>query len=262
MKIVIIGTGNVAATFGRLLAKAGHQMLQVYGQTEAHAALLAEVLSTEYVTDWEAVRTDADLYLVALSDKALYKVGEYLNLPGKVVAHTAGSVPMDVLSKVTGHYGVLYPLQSLKTSMPVITEIPLLINAVSEPARSLLLEVAGTISANVTFATDAERLAYHVAAVFVNNFTNHLFAVAEAYCNREGLEFDRLLPLANETTRRLSVMSPAQSMTGPAVRGDTVTVQEHLALLQAYPQAHDLYAFLTTSIERFRNGEKESKTAE
>lgn len=45
MKIVLIGAGNVATHLGQALAKAGHQITQVYSRTEASAKELAEKLS-------------------------------------------------------------------------------------------------------------------------------------------------------------------------------------------------------------------------
>ena len=92
----------------------------------------------------------------------------------------------------------------------------------------------------------------HVAAVFVNNFTNHLFALAENYCKKEGIHFKELLPLIEETISRLENISPSTSQTGPAARNDEETIQKHLALLESHPQMKKVYEFLSASIKNFK----------
>jgi predicted short-subunit dehydrogenase-like oxidoreductase (DUF2520 family) len=250
MKIVIIGTGNVAHVFGKLFLTAGHTIGQVFGRNGLHAQQLAVELNTGYCSTWSEISEDADLYLLAVSDKALYELHQ-LHLPGKTVVHTAGSVPMDVLKPVSSSYGIIYPLQSLRKEMPVLTRIPLLVNSCNEETSHTVLSLARSVSADVTVTTDKQRLEYHVAAVFINNFTNHLYAVAEHFCEREGLDFSLLFPLAAETARRLETGSPSQALTGPAIRNDLVTINKHLELLDKYPLLKSLYSHLTDSIRQF-----------
>ena len=251
MKIVLIGAGNVATVFGTLLKQAGNTIEQVYSRNAAGAAGLAIALNATWCSTWEAITHEGDVYIVAISDKGLYELDRHLQLNGRVVVHTAGSVPKAVLKNVSSRYGVLYPLQSLRREMPVITAIPLLIDASDEATMEKIRYLAGCISGRIAFATDAQRLKTHVAAVFVNNFVNHLYAVAEDFCIKEGIAFSLLLPLAEETVRRLEEVSPQQVPTGPAVRNDQVTISSHLELLKAHPDARALYAELTASIIAF-----------
>jgi len=124
MNVVIIGSGNTATVLGSKLLQAGHKIVQVVSRQEPHAARLAEELHGAYTTDLSAIHREGAFYLVAVSDDALYGLAEALSLPGKLVAHTAGTVPKEVLRKVSGHSGVLYPLQSLRKELEyVITAI-------------------------------------------------------------------------------------------------------------------------------------------
>lgn len=247
MNIVIIGTGNVAHVFGDLLVRAGHTILQVYGRRKSMAGMLAAKLKAASCDSWDKLTPDADLYLLALSDQALQELPA-LYLGSKFVVHTAGSVPAGVLEPLSPNYGVVYPLQSLHKRMPVLTHIPLLIYGSNPQTEHKLMELARDISSDAGLATDQQRLKYHVAAVFVNNFTNHLYAVAESLCKQEGISFNRLFPLIAETVERLKTASPAAMMTGPAIRDDQVTIQKHLALLEQDPLIQNLYAYLSKSI--------------
>jgi hypothetical protein len=96
------------------------------------------------------------------------------------------------------------------------------------------------------------RVKLHLAAVMVNNFTNHLYALMETYCREEGLDFHLLLPLIKETASRLDDVSPSKTQTGPAVRNDTTTIEKHLDLLQKYPQLKRMYELFTESIIQSR----------
>lgn len=251
MKVVIIGTGNTATVLGKMLLQAGNNILQVYGRNVSHAEELARALQSGSCSSWSAINRQADLYLVAITDKALYELEEHLELAEQVVVHTAGSVSKEVLKKVTKNYGVLYPLQSLRKEIPVLTKIPLLIDAANEYTLKKNLELARQISANVTLADDESRFKLHLAAVCVNNFANHLYQIAEDFCGKENIDFNLLLPLTEETARRLELVSPAQALTGPAIRNDLGTINKHLDMLKSYPLFHHLYEQMTYSIRKF-----------
>ena len=250
MKIVIIGTGNTATILGRQLKKAGHRIIQVFGRNASAASKLAYELDTESTNYWSVIRKDADVYLIAVTDDAIVDVAKHLHVPGKVVAHTAGSVKQDVLKKTSHHYGVFYPLQSLRKDMTTIPDIPVFVDGSDDVAKKTLESIAHSIAGDkVNTAGDDARLKLHVAAVIVSNFTNHLYALAEEYCKKEGLDFKQLLPLIEETAARVKTISPKKTQTGPALRHDKETIQKHLELLNDHPQLKKIYELLTESIQ-------------
>jgi predicted short-subunit dehydrogenase-like oxidoreductase (DUF2520 family) len=252
MKIVIIGTGNTATVLGRKLKAAGHNILQIFGRDSMLASKLAYELGTESTNYWNVVNKDADIYILAVSDIAVEEVMKELRLPEKTIVHTAASVSKNILKKATQHFGVFYPLQSLKKEIDHLPEIPIIIDASDEATLNELDVLAHSISSKVVEANDEQRLKLHLAAIFCNNFVNHLYALAESYCKRENIDFNLLLPLIKETAERLEEIPPSQSQTGPAIRNDKVTIEKHLAMLQSYPQLQKIYALLTESIYNSR----------
>jgi len=253
MNIVIIGTGNTATVLGRKFKEAGHRIVQVFGRDASAASKLAYQLDTESTNYWSVIRKDADFYLVAVADEAIHEVTKHVHVPGKVVAHTAASVKKDVLKNMSHHYGVFYPLQSLRKDVKELPEMPIFIDASDEVARKKLEQLAQSVSKDkVVMATDNERLKMHVAAVIVSNFTNHLYSLAEDYCIKEGIVFEQLIPLIEETAQRLKTISPSRAQTGPAIRNDEPTIQQHLALLEKYPQLKKIYEVMTESIRNTR----------
>ena len=251
MDIVIIGSGNVAAVLGRKFKAAGHSILQIYSRNASAASKLAYEWDTESTNYKSLISRDADVYLVAVSDEAIDDVVQELKLPGKVVAHTAASVPKEILKTVTEHYGVFYPLQSLRKEMTGLPDVPVFFDGNDDKTKKKLSKLAHSISdQKVTQAGDMERLKLHVAAVVVSNFTNHLYVLAEDYCKKEGLDFNQLLPLIEETAMRIKIVPPRQAQTGPAIRHDGTTIQKHLELLNAHPQLKNIYLLMTESIQQ------------
>lgn len=249
MDIVIIGSGNVATVLGKKFKAAGHNILQVVSRNAKAATELAYQLDTESSNYFSVVNKNADVYIIAVSDDAIEKVIADIKVPGRVVAHTAASIPKDILKNVSEHYGVFYPLQSLRKEMTQLPEMPLFVEGNDDKTNSVLTKLAKSISPDhVIVATEGEREKMHVAAVIVNNFTNHLFALAENFCKKEGLNFKELIPLIEETINRVKTHSPGETQTGPAKREDSDTIKKHLDLLEKHPQLKKIYEVFTESI--------------
>jgi len=250
MQIVIIGTGNTATVLGRKLRRAGHEILQVYGRDSKAASDLAYELNTESTNYWNVVNRNADIYILAVSDIAIEEVLAELRLPAKTIVHTAASVSKNVLKNTSGHYGVFYPLQSLKKESHHLPDIPIVIDASDESTLHELEDLAQTISDKVVQADDEKRLKMHLAAVFCNNFVNHLYVLMEAFCKKEDIDFGLLVPLIEETSSRIKEMPPSKVQTGPAIRHDQITIEKHLQLLQDHPELKKFYELFTKSISQ------------
>ncbi len=248
MKIVLIGSGNVATILGRLFQKNDHQVIQVTSRNIDHAKDLADELKCSYTDYNGTVDRTADLYVVAVSDMAIHECVQHYNIPDKLVVHTAGSVSKDVLKNSSYNYGVLYPLQSLRKEMKSVPEIPFLVDGNNETVVKAIYEFALTLSPDVQVIGDEDRLKLHAAAVIVSNFTNHLYAIAEDFCIKENVSFDLLKPLIMETAARIRNQSPGAVQTGPAARKDIHTLDRHLRLLTNHPKLRTTYLRLTDSI--------------
>jgi predicted short-subunit dehydrogenase-like oxidoreductase (DUF2520 family) len=253
MNIIIIGSGNVATVLGRAIHSAGHRIVQVFSYHPEHAERLAILLQAKPVSSLEALEKKADLILVAIPDDAYRTFIPDLPPLDSFVVHTAGSVSMEVLKPTGNRYGVLYPLQSFRRELETPPEFPLLIDASNAENMEWLRRFAMGLSSTVIQATDDLRLRYHLGAVLVNNFTNHLFTLTESWCRAEGISFRLLEPLIAETAGRLKRKAPASLQTGPAFRNDTQTLKNHLDILESYPELSNLYKVLTESIRTFHH---------
>lgn len=249
MNIVVIGTGNVAAAVSTMIKATQHRLLQVAGRNILKAEALASSAGAEAASP-DSIRTDADLYIIAVADAALPEVAQKLHVAGTVV-HTAGAVTKDILAGASAEYGVFYPLQSLRANLNDLPPVPFLIDGNNDEAVAKIAAFAGSVSHQVAMADDNKRLKLHTAAVFVNNFTNYLFTVTSDFCEKEGVDFSLLFPLMEETVHRLRTHDPADVQTGPAIRNDLLTISRHLQVLAGYPGMSELYSLFTESIHDY-----------
>ncbi len=254
MKIVLLGAGNLAAHLSAALKNAGFEIAQIYNRSEKSARELADALHARCTTDAAQIDTDASLYLMCVSDDAIASVAGKMPPTDGLVVHTAGSVPMKILSDKFRNCGVWYPLQTFSKSRPVdFAEIPLFLEANSPENLQLLRQIAGKISKKVYEATSDERIRLHLAAVFGCNFVNCLYNVSAGIVGEAGFDFEILAPLILETARKaVASGDPGKVQTGPAVRNDTSVMQKHTELLSDRPDLPEIYTRLSKYISTSR----------
>ena len=111
------------------------------------------------------------------------------------------------------------------------SEIPFCLEAENEKDYNLLKTLALSIGQKVYSISSKQRKTIHVAAVFVNNFTNHLYKIGNDICKQNNVPFEILLPLIKETSLKIEQLEPKNAQTGPAIRKDKKTINNHLNLL-------------------------------
>lgn len=248
--IVLIGAGNLATHLSKALQNAGFEITQVYSRSEKSASELAGMLQTNFTIDIDCIVTDAFLYIICVSDDAIARLVEKLPLTDQLVVHTAGSVPMEVLSGKLQNYGVLYPLQTFSKTRPVdFSGIPVFLEANTLANEQQLQQVARKISGKVYHADSAERMQLHLAAVFGCNFVNYLYHISARIVQHAGFNFDILSPLIDETAcKAVASGNPQAVQTGPAARGDQQVMLNHLRLLENHPAWQEIYELLSWNI--------------
>jgi predicted short-subunit dehydrogenase-like oxidoreductase (DUF2520 family) len=248
--IVLIGAGNLATQLAQVLIEKGLSVNQVYSRTKESAKVLAEKVNASFTDDLTKLIPDADLYVIAVNDSAIQEVLENLKLDEtRLIVHTAGSIPMNILVGFTSNYGVFYPLQTFSKNRQVdFSDIPICIEA-NHPANLVKLDELGKkLSSTVDQINSDERKTLHLAAVFTNNFVNHFYAIGAEILQEKKLNFDLLKPLIRETAEKIQTLQPIDAQTGPAKRNDRVITGSHLKMLQDKPEYQKIYSFVAENI--------------
>lgn len=251
--IAFIGAGNLATNLAIALYKKGFRVVQIYSRTEESAGKLAQAVEAAYTTDLNEVVTDAQLYVVSLKDDAFLELlPRMVEGRGKGMwVHTAGSISMNVWQGQAERFGVFYPMQTFtKARLVDFREIPVFVESNSEADTQFLKDIAAALSGCVYECTSEERQSLHLAAVFACNFTNHMYALASRLLAKYNLSFEVILPLIDETARKVHTMNPQAAQTGPAVRYDRQVIDKHLAMLSDEPEMQQIYRLLSESIHR------------
>lgn len=249
--IVFIGAGNLATNLAKALYRKGFRIVQVYSRTKESASALASEVEADYTTDLEEVSKDARLYIVSLKDGPFVELLPQIS-QGKqkaLLVHTAGSIPMSIWEGYAERYGVFYPMQTFSKQREVdFQEVPFFVEAERPEDVELLKAIAGTLSEKVYEATSEQRKSLHLAAVFICNFSNHMYALAADLLKKYNLPFDVMLPLIDETARKVHELAPRDAQTGPAVRYDENVINNHLSMLADSPALQEIYKLISKSI--------------
>lgn len=236
-KISIIGGGRVATHMCVALSDKADELISVNSRT------------------LEDLPLDSDIYIISVSDDAIEQVAARLPRLAGIVAHTSGSVPMDILAPYADRYGVFYPLQTFTKGVePDYARIPFFIEGNTPDTAQALQNLASLISTNVYSADSARRKKLHIASVFACNYVNYMFNIASHILEDEGLSLDVLHPLIQATVDKIQRMSPQQAQTGPASRGDMKVIAEHIKALSDTPYA-ETYKLLASGIINQTNNE-------
>jgi predicted short-subunit dehydrogenase-like oxidoreductase (DUF2520 family) len=245
IKVIIIGGGNVAFHLTSQFLKAPNvQLVQLYNRSISKIKPFENQVSiTSDISKLELV----DIYIIATSDDAIPKISSEINFNNQLVVHTSGSVSIESISN-NNRRGVFYPLQTLSKSKEInFSEIPLCLEAEYENDLRLLKQLASELSNNIYTISSSQRQYLHVSAVFVNNFVNHLYHIGHHICKEHNIPFSILQPLILETAEKIKLLEPKSAQTGPALRDDLQTIENHLKILNNKNQ--EIYKILTTSIK-------------
>ena len=248
-RITLIGAGNLATCVGKAFRNAGLDIGQVYSRTRESASVLASKLGCNYTNKAHEIDLSADLVLIAIKDDAIPNLLKKLDCRHVKLAHTAGSVPLELLKKYSDHCGVFYPLQTFSKSRDLnFSDIPVCLEANSSGMLDELRAMAVRISGDVREISSDERKVLHLAAVFACNFVNHFYYLGDKLLSAYNLPFDLLIPLIRETSFKITELSPYQAQTGPAMRSDESILNKHLKMLEKQPELMKIYSFVSESI--------------
>ncbi|TWP23816.1 DUF2520 domain-containing protein [Apibacter muscae] len=247
--VVIVGAGNVAYHLTRALLENTVNLVQIFNRTLSKAQLLAENYNISY-TDKISEIKKADIYIICTSDDAISEISYYIPFDDCLVVHTSGSTPISALK---GKYrkGVFYPLQTFTQGRSLeYDKIPFFIEAENSSDEGALLALAERISEESYLVDYEKRMKIHMAGVWANNFTNHLYLIAEEICKKQEIPFDALKSIIKEGVDKLvDGVSPYDAQTGPARRLDKSVIEKHLSILEATDsKLFQIYNLLTESI--------------
>jgi predicted short-subunit dehydrogenase-like oxidoreductase (DUF2520 family) len=245
--IAIIGSGNVAYTYSKVLKDNGINLKYVFVRNQDKISEVEKKFGVKAVSDYETIFS-CDLIIIAVKDDAIADVASHLKNYKGVLVHTSGTQNSTIL-QIVENYGIIYPLQTLTKDYEIdFKSVPLLINASSSEVKDKLRVVAKKMSDVVIECSDEDRRYIHMNAVYVSNFVNVMLQIGEKLLKEKSLDISILEPLVRETVNKAFSMGAEKALTGPARRGDKETINKHLNLLKDNNEEKEIYKLLTNYI--------------
>ena len=232
----IVGGGRAAWAFGSTWRRIGWPLAGVALRSDSP---IAELLDVPRRTAAE-LADEADLLLLAVSDRAIAEVSEQVPQEAKaIVVHASGSLP-----SIRGGFS-LHPLRALP---PVgapsdLRDTLLVFEGHHKDVAQQVAEAAGARFAEIA-AADKPR--YHAAAVFGSNYIAAMLEIANRVIGIDA--HDDLVALAHSAVENWGAHSDRRRFTGPASRGDAATMARHLEALAGDPQLAAIYKLLADQI--------------
>jgi len=247
ISVVLLGAGNVATHLYKAFSKSEKVTVnQWYNRTLTSISSYANKVD---ITDNLDQLKEADIYIIAVSDDSIAKLSEDLPFTNRLVVHTSGSVSVHDMDK-KNKLGVFYPLQTFSKAIDLnFSEVPICIEIIEKKNLKLLKDLATAVGCTPRKVYTEQRQTMHLAAVFVNNFTNQMYRIAHEIGETENVDFNLLKPLLMETARKVQHLSPYRAQTGPAKRNDKKTIKRHLKQLKNEDHKK-IYELLTDSIKK------------
>src|SRR5260221_5282590 len=236
MRLGILGGGRAAWAFGSTWRRIGWPIDGVWLRS-ASQSRLPELLQAprQAIGDF-----DADLLLVAVSDRAIEEVAALVPPTKAVLFHASGA-----MASVRDGFS-LHPLKSLPpVGMPSDLGGALLVFEGAH--RGMAEAIAEACGARFAAIGATDKVRYHAGAVFGANYVAALLDIAEELVGLDDAR-EELAGLAISAVENWRAHRDARRFTGPAARGDVEVITRHLDALADQPEVAEIYRLLAARI--------------
>jgi len=246
IKIILLGAGNVGHHLSKAFNKSTEiDLVQWYSRDNSKVSY--NDIDIEIINDLSKIKS-ADIYIISISDSYVGEISKKLNVSEKLVVHTSGSLDLSIIDS-KNRRGVFYPLQTLSKNKEIeLAKVPICIESENNKDLVLLETISKYIGCKTYKIDYNERKILHLAAIFSNNFVNHMFTIAKEILDDKNLDFNILKPLINETVDKIHKLDPENVQTGPAIRNNSEIILNHIKTLKK-DDHKKLYELMTKLIK-------------
>lgn len=214
-RLRVVGPGRAGGSLALALERAGWDVLAPLGRHD----------------DLGPAAVGTDLLVVATPDAAVAEVSAAIEpQPLTTVAHLSGSLG---LAPLVGHprRAVLHPLVALPDPDRGSERLVGAWFGLAADGDALAAEAVASLRGRVVHIAEGDWPRYHAAAVIASNHLVALLGQVERVASGVGAPVEAFLDLARGSLADVAELGPAAALTGPVRRGDTATVERHLAAL-------------------------------
>jgi predicted short-subunit dehydrogenase-like oxidoreductase (DUF2520 family) len=263
-RLNIIGCGRAAGSLARLWLQAGAVRLgEVLNRSPASAQNAVRAIGAGTPVARLGDMQAADCWLLGTGDDQIAGVALALrdapvDLDGALVFHLAGRYGLEVLASLADRHvlpAALHPVRSLTHELLTLEDFRGTACVAEGPQQSLALlrPLVAAIGGLWLPVHGIDRALYHAAVSIVSNVTKAVAWKAQTWLEHAGLPAGTSATVTHQLLRStmadLFRSGARQSITGPVVRGDTRTIEAHLASLrESHPDDVAVYRVLARTV--------------
>jgi predicted short-subunit dehydrogenase-like oxidoreductase (DUF2520 family) len=257
--IAIVGVGNLGTVLALQLHGAGYKISELVSRRLAveRSAQLARKLRAS-AKSLKRAHLSAGVIWLCVPDREIGNLAKTLaathDWRGKIAIHSSGALTSDELAPLRlagAAVASVHPLMTFVAGVnTALTGVPFAVEGDGRAVRAVRRIVADL--GGESFVINKEnKVAYHAWGAFASPLIVALLATAETVARRAGIAGasarNRVVPILRQTIENYAQKGPAGAFSGPLIRGDVRTVQQHLKLLRSIPEAEQVYLALAKS---------------
>lgn len=258
-RIAFIGLGKVGTAMAVLLCRAGYRLAALYDVSPEARERAASATGAPVAGGAADAASRGDIVFITTGDDRILAVCREIAdgggfRPGQTVVHMSGAGGLDLLepAREAGAFRAsIHPMQAFADSAMALENLPGSVFGVTadEPAREWAVRIVQNLGGTPFFVDGENKALYHAAACMASNYLVTLIRQVEAVYESIGMDREDAVravwPLIGGTLRNIETMGTVRALTGPIVRGDTGTIEKHLAAFrEKLPHLLETYRIL------------------
>ena len=246
--ILVVGSGNVAWHLCCAFQLSKMPIIGVASRNREELTAFKQEFQVE-IFDLKDL-PEVEIIILAVSDSSITDVSELFKNSSSTIVHTSGTFGISELNHGIKNKGVFYPFQTFtKGNNLDYYSIPTFLESNSEQVEKHLKYLSKAFGSNFYFIDNEAKKSLHLAGVLANNFINKLLQESIDLLEKNKIPKEVIWPLVEETVKKAKQTGPGKAQTGPAIRNDQKTINEHLEFLKNQPKLQNIYSKLTQLIQ-------------
>jgi predicted short-subunit dehydrogenase-like oxidoreductase (DUF2520 family) len=262
--IAVIGAGRLGVPLAEALAKAGYPVREIVYRDAQSAVKRNRNLPSglrSKATSWKTARLDADIVWLCVPDgqiqPAASHVASHAGWKSKIAFHSSGALSSDALRALRKRGALVASVHPLMTfvqgSKPQLKGVPFGLEGDPRAVASAR-KIVKALHGEPFKVRKQDKVLYHAWGTFLSPLLLSFMTTAEHLARVTAIPAQsarkKMFPIVMQTLSNYTTRGPAQSFSGPIVRGDAAIVAAHLKALEKIPEAREVYIALAKSALR------------